>query len=167
MIFISLCGMFCRIRSASGGPVMTSSSPVTSNTGTLMVFRSGTESGRSAMPRCTWATYAGKIRRMLLHGGRAFACAGVAVTAEVRKDHLIAGNQRLGCRDPQFMISRERVQKDDRRARRSELVRDIGIAALDVNHLGDSKTKKILNRKERERPPLGSQRKSISWCVAW
>ena len=42
-----------------------SSSPVTSKVGTLMVFRSEVESGRSAMPRCTWATFSGDILRIM------------------------------------------------------------------------------------------------------
>ena len=42
-----------------------SSSPVTSKVGTLIVFRSGTESGRSAMPRCTWATFPADIFRIM------------------------------------------------------------------------------------------------------
>ena len=65
MIFSSLPAIFCRINSASEGPVSVSSSPVTIKVGTLIVFRSGTESGRSAMPRCTSATFPADIFRIM------------------------------------------------------------------------------------------------------
>src|ERR1039458_706129 len=44
---------------------MTSSSPVTSSVGTLMVFNVSMESGREAMPRCTCATSSGDILRIM------------------------------------------------------------------------------------------------------
>ncbi len=98
---------------------------------------------------------ASKVRGMLLHAGRAFAHAGVAVAAQIGKNHLITESQSLGCWEPQFMMGRERMEQHDRWARSQDLVSNRGVATLDLNHRGDSDTKKILGRKELKKYLFG------------
>src|SRR5689334_13342733 len=90
---------------------------------------------------------ASHIARMFLHGGRAFACRRVTVAAQVGQDKLVARCQCLGGRQPEFMMHRKRMKKNYGRAGSHDLVRDVRVTALDVNHRADL-TLETPNRKE-------------------
>jgi hypothetical protein len=69
---------------------------------------------------------------MLLHGGRAFADAGIAVAAEIGKDEAIASGECLGDWEPEFMMDGERMQEDDVGAGAEDPVDDFGGVAFDA-----------------------------------
>ena len=98
---------------------------------------------------------AGEIGGVLLHCGRAFACAGFTVSAQVGKNQLVARRESFSRRKPELVIRRKRVQKYYRRAGSQDLIRNLCVVAFEVDHLAEfgenpkSKRKKILNRKGR------------------
>jgi hypothetical protein len=105
------------------------------------------------------------IAGMFLHGRRAFTYRTVTVTAQVGKDKLVARRQRLGGRQPELMMHRKRMKKNYGRAGSQDLVRDVRVTALDMNHRADL-TLEILNRKDANDDRKEEGRKEKLWAGA-
>src|SRR5271166_5405882 len=69
---------------------------------------------------------------VFLHGGWAFADAGLSVSAQVGQDHAIARGQSLGYGQPEFMVGGKRMQQDYGRSGAERPVDNFGVAAFDA-----------------------------------
>src|SRR6185503_4270534 len=58
------------------------------------------------------------------------------MSAQVGKNELIARGQGLGGGQPEFMMSRKRMEQNQRRSRPLDMVCNLGVATGDVNHSG-------------------------------
>src|SRR5690348_17621378 len=91
---------------------------------------------------------------MLLHGSRAIAKAGVAVTTQVGHDQPIASRQKFSDGKPEFATNRKGVQQDYSWATACDVKTDFCVTAGDAFHAEDRKSTR-----------LNSSHPSISYAV--
>ncbi len=82
--------------------------------------------------------HAGDVGGMFLHRGRTFANLGFAVPAQIGHDESIARRQRVGDRQPEFMVHGKRMQQDHRADRRRATSRQISASPLLTRWEGDA-----------------------------
>jgi hypothetical protein len=79
------------------------------------------------------AAYGGHVRGMLLHGGRAIAGRGGAVSAKVRQDETVALRESLSYRKPEGVTRGEWMEQDHIRALPHDGVKDVSAFVMNLH----------------------------------
>src|SRR5260221_6819482 len=78
--------------------------------------------------------HTGDVAGVFLHQGRAFANLRITVPAQVGKNQLVARIERGRHRRPEFVMTRKRMEKNDRRALPPNFIEDFRIVAAQAFH---------------------------------